>query len=83
MAISILNEFDTSADNKKNMYLLTVEHSYFKNNVLELARFADCKNFIAHPMVQNILTIIWSGQSSQVDSVIENHWVLKFKVIFF
>jgi hypothetical protein len=65
------------------MDLLTTENNFFKNNVLEIAKFSECKKFISHSMVQNLLTTLWYGSSYHKASLIDNSLSQRFTVIKF
>jgi hypothetical protein len=65
------------------MDLLTTANNFFTNNVLEIAKFSECKKFISHPMVQNLLTTLWYGSSYHKASLIDNSFSQQFTVIKF
>ena len=76
-----MNEFDLNSHPKKDMELLTTENKFYKTNVLEIARVSDCKKFISHPLVQNLLTIVWCGTSYNKASLIDNSLSQQLTVI--
>ena len=65
MACEVLNIFDSDSDDFMNGILLLQNLPYYNElNCLQMAVEADCKEFIATPAVQNLITHIWNGQVS-------------------
>ncbi len=64
LSLGVLNVFDINTDDRINIEILLNRILYFKTHTLQMAQIGDCKQFVAHPAVQNLLTSIWIGQIS-------------------
>ena len=58
----MLDVYDVNNDDRKNFLILLNPIIYFKTHPLQMAQIGDCKQFVAHPAVQNLLTSFWFGQ---------------------
>ena len=60
--MGVLQTFDRSAREILNDILIIRYFEYLKMDVLELAVYCDCQEFVSLPIVQNVINDIWSGK---------------------
>ena len=65
LAIGVLDIYDTNTEDEENIHILLDNIEFFQMTPLDMALIGDCKNFVSHPSVQNLLTKIWNGHSAQ------------------
>ena len=61
--------YDTNTEDEENIHILLDNIEFFQMTPLDMALIGDCKNFVSHPSVQNLLTKIWNGHSAQNNSL--------------
>jgi hypothetical protein len=76
-----LDVFDANTDDRINRDILMNKILYFQIDTLQMAQIGDCKQFVAHSAVQNLLTSIWLGQISFKIGFKQNMKVINFFVL--
>jgi len=81
LAIGVLGECYSSDQHKAALLVVRPMKNYAQNErtPLELAVYADDKEFIAHPACQSVLTAVWLGSLRDDTS----HFQLKVSTLFF
>ena len=64
LAIGVLDVYDTNTDDRENIHIILDKNAFYDMTPLDMAQIGDCKNFIAHPAVQSVLTTIWVGHTA-------------------
>ena len=61
MAIGVMNVFDNNTRDSMNGVLMKTEVPFMKHDFLYFAVQCECKNFVALPSIQSVITDLWYG----------------------
>ena len=68
LAVGVLDECYSSDRHKATLLVVRQMNNYDSMTPLQLAVLADSKDFVAHPVCQNVLTAIWYGRLQKDDT---------------
>ena len=79
LAVGVLSECYSSDQYKATLLVVHQMSNYGCVTPLQLAVLADNKNFVAHPVCQNVLTTIWFGRLKNDNSYLK---VVPLRLLF-
>ena len=71
MAIGVLQTFDKNTRDIINDVLIIRYIPHMKMDVLELAVYCKCEEFVSMPIVQNVIKNIWEGKKFNSNELVK------------